>query len=100
MKRSVRFAICLVGAVMTLVPVSLIQGAPPWAKLLPFARIEADPNKEYWLSEENGPWMIMAASFTGEGARTQARELILELRRDFDQGRDPNAVLVYFGSGS
>ena len=85
MKRSVRSTIWLVGAVMTLAPVSLIQGAPPWAKLLPFAQVEADPKKEYWLSEENGPWMIMAASFTGEGARTQARELILELRRDFDQ---------------
>ena len=48
--------------------------------LLTLNRVEADPKKSYRLSEEHGPWMIMACSFSGEGATEQARELVLELR--------------------
>ncbi len=54
------------------------------------ARIEADPNKEYVLSKNRGPWMIMVATFhsssddgsTTEGKSPQqaASELVLELR--------------------
>ena len=48
--------------------------------LLTFNRIEADPEKSYRLSEEHGPWMIMACSFSGEQAEEQARGLVYELR--------------------
>lgn len=54
----------------------------PGFSLIPFKRIEADPKKEYALTQDNGPWMILATSFSGEGAETQARKLVLELRRD------------------
>jgi hypothetical protein len=57
--------------------------APPWAKLLTFDRVEADPDKSYPLSEDNGPWMIVACSFSGEGAEEQARELVYELRKRY-----------------
>lgn len=60
-----------------------VQAAPPWAKLLSPNRVEADPDESYPLSEENGPWMIMACSFSGEQAEEQARELVLELRQRY-----------------
>ncbi len=62
---------------------SLADAAPPWEKLMVLKRVEADPDKEYTLTEENGPWAIMACSFSGEGADRQARELVLELRKRY-----------------
>ncbi len=59
------------------------SAAPPWKKLIPFKSVEADPNKLYWLSEDNGPWMIFATSFAGEGAEEQAHQLVLELRKKY-----------------
>ena len=35
------------------------------------------------LTEENGPWMIFVASFAGEGAEAEARDLVTKLRSDF-----------------
>ena len=55
-------------------------GAPLGKRLIPFKRIDADPNKSYPLTAENGPWLIMAATFSGEKAREQAQELVYELR--------------------
>lgn len=57
--------------------------APPWAKLSVFKRLEAKPAEMYPISDANGPWMIMAATFTGEGAAEQAQQLIYELRRRY-----------------
>ncbi|MEX2025924.1 MAG: hypothetical protein WEH44_01465 [Pirellulaceae bacterium] len=59
---------------------SLAWAAPPWVKLVPFRKVEADPNESYELTESNGPWMIMCASFAGPNAERQAHELVLELR--------------------
>lgn len=55
------------------------------AKLIPFRRptVEADPKKQYWISDDNGPWMVMAYSFAGEGGEEDAHKLAIELRRDF-----------------
>ena len=57
--------------------------APPWSKLIPFQRVEANTDKSYELTQENGPWMVMAASFTGSGAEKDARALVLELRSEY-----------------
>lgn len=43
-------------------------------------RVEADPQKAYELTQEQGPWLVMCASFSGPGAEQQARELLMELR--------------------
>ncbi|HZN32757.1 MAG TPA: hypothetical protein VFB80_03030 [Pirellulaceae bacterium] len=59
------------------------QAAPPWATLIPFKKIEADPNKSYELEEKHGPWIIMAASFAGAAAEQQAHDLVMELRQKF-----------------
>lgn len=57
-----------------------VWATPPWLSLITRDRVEADPNKDYLLTEENGPWTIVACTFSGEGAEEQARELVLELR--------------------
>ena len=59
------------------------SAAGPWDKLLTSSRVEADPNKDYNVTEQNGPWMIMTCSFSGEKAREQAKELALELRKRY-----------------
>jgi hypothetical protein len=55
----------------------------PWNKLVLFRHLEADPNEMYPLADTNGPWMIMAATFSGDGAAEQARKLIYELRKEY-----------------
>ncbi|NLE39240.1 MAG: hypothetical protein GX621_14550 [Pirellulaceae bacterium] len=57
--------------------------APTLGSIFSFNRVEADPQKDYQLTEQQGPWMILAATFSGEGAEDQARELMLELRRRY-----------------
>ncbi len=83
MKR--RFAIVLglaVAGLMVFGSQNFVSAAP-WENFLTRNRVEADPEKDYRLSKDNGPWMIMASSFSGDGARQQARELVLELRKRY-----------------
>ena len=59
--------------------------AGPLSRFNPLMRhIEADPTKSYSLDEDNGPWMILATTFAGPEAEQEARDLVLEFRRDFD----------------
>jgi hypothetical protein len=60
-----------------------IQAAPPWTDLVSIKSVDVDPDKSYTLSENNGPWLIMACSFSGDGAEKQARELVYELRKRY-----------------
>ena len=62
---------------------SNVWAAPPWENFLTRNRVEADPDKDYGLSKDDGPWMIMASSFSGDGAEEQARALALELRKRY-----------------
>src|SRR5262249_53164607 len=39
------------------------------------------PKGDSTLTQDNGPWMVMAASFQGEGAEQQAQDLAQELRQ-------------------
>jgi hypothetical protein len=57
---------------------------PFWRQVMPRKRVEADPNADYTLSENNGPWLIMASSFNGEQGEREARELVTELRQKFN----------------
>ncbi len=57
---------------------------PVWRMFSPVDRVEARPDGDYSLGEDSGAWMIMAATFSGEGAEQQARELVLELRQRFN----------------
>jgi hypothetical protein len=77
-----KFGAFLLAAVAAAVPFS-VDADGPWASLIPFKRVEADPRKPYLLTEEHGPWLILAATFTGDRAEKQARDLVLELRSRF-----------------
>lgn len=65
---------------VSLLYVASVAQAAPWSDLISLKRVDADPAKPYSLSEDNGPWMVMACSFSGEGAEKQAHDLALELR--------------------
>ncbi|MEN9666388.1 MAG: hypothetical protein RLZZ326_2751, partial [Planctomycetota bacterium] len=42
---------------------------------------EVDSKAMYPLAERDGPWLVLATTFRGEGAREDARRLVQELRR-------------------
>jgi len=76
--------------------------APPWMRMISLDRVEADPDGDYRLTEENGPWMIMACSFSGENAQgqsaeEQARELVLELRKRYKLSAYTHRMRFEFG---
>ena len=73
----------LFGLVVGLGVPSHVQAEPLWTKLIPGQKVEADANQDYRLTDGNGPWVIVATTFSGEGAEDQARELVLELRRRY-----------------
>lgn len=62
---------------------ALVSAAPPKMSFIPFKRVDSDPRKKYELTEKNGPWMVYATSFSGEGAEEQAHDLVIELRQRF-----------------
>ncbi len=81
-----RFSWPVIGALVLLAAVVFappLAAAPPWAKMVLFKHLEAKPNEIYPITEDNGPWMIMAATFSGAGAEDQAQRLIYELRKEF-----------------
>lgn len=52
---------------------------------LPFTRkVEWNQDGDYRLRQDHGPWLIMCASFLGEGGEQQAWDLVRELRQDFN----------------
>lgn len=76
-------ALALLGVILTsAINVQIAFAGNPFGIPLPFKRVESNPNKEYFLSDSNGPWLIMCASFAGEAGLQQAKDLVLELRRD------------------
>ncbi len=78
-----KFAWLAIVALVGLLSPRVVPAAPPWAKLVVFKHLAADPNELYPITDGNGPWMIMAATFSGEGAEQQARRLIYELRKEY-----------------
>lgn len=74
---------CLVLFLGLVLAAGLARAEFPFQNLLTLNRVEADPDKIYSLGEENGPWLIMACSFSGDGCEQQARELVYELRKRY-----------------
>ena len=54
----------------------------PFDSLFPFSKVDADPGKNYKLTEDDGPWLILACTFRGAGAESQAKQLVYELRKN------------------
>jgi hypothetical protein len=66
-----------------LIPLVVASAVPSWGQqsFLPFRRsVDASKDKTYWLSQQEGPWLIMCASFSGENGIHQANDLVHELR--------------------
>jgi hypothetical protein len=61
---------------------TLSEAASPW-EILTSPSVGADPDKTYSVTEDNGPWMIVAYTFSGDDARAKAKELALELRQRY-----------------
>ena len=51
-----------------------------WLPTSWFSGGEIDPQAMYPLAEKDGPWLVLAKTFRGEGARDDARKLVQELR--------------------
>jgi hypothetical protein len=77
----ISFCSALVATLWAALAIEPAIAAPPWATLVPFKKVDADPNKSYELEERHGPWMIIAASFAGPTAEQQSQDLVVELRR-------------------
>ncbi len=71
--------------VLTSIFIGLVSPVPlcaqqPWRGVSLFKRIEVNPDKPFTLTENEGPYLIMCTTFSGEEAEKQARELTHELR--------------------
>lgn len=55
---------------------------PLWKKFVPRKSVPADPQGDYTLQKEYGPWLIMATYFSGEDGEQRARDLVLDLRKN------------------
>ena len=51
-----------------------------WLPTSWFPHTQNDPQAMYPLSEQSGPWLVLATTFRGDGARADARDLVQELR--------------------
>lgn len=51
-----------------------------WKHIVPASYVEEVPQGSVELTQEKGPWLIMVAAFSGEGAEEQSRALADELR--------------------
>ncbi len=77
------FRLAAYGVIFSGCTISAAHAAPPWINLVSFNQVEADPDKGYELTENDGPYLIVACSFSGNGAEQQAQELVLELRKRY-----------------
>jgi hypothetical protein len=59
-----------------------IEAQSGWLPTAWFSPAEIDPQAMFPLAENDGPWLVLATTFRGEGAREDARRLVQELRRD------------------
>ncbi|QDS97889.1 hypothetical protein [Adhaeretor mobilis] len=85
------------------------EAAPLWKQLLPQKRVAAATDGDYALKQQNGPWLILASSFSGPEGEQQAHDLVLELRsnynlpafyygKTFKQEDDPGRGLDHYGA--
>ena len=74
---------CLVAIGLLLAQPSANIGAKSFLKrFVPRKSVPADPQADYSLSNEHGPWLIMAMYFPGDEGEQKARELVLDLREN------------------
>ena len=80
--RPARVHRCLVGLLAVMFAAGEARAQSGWLPSSWFSPTEIPAEAMYPLSEKDGPWLVLAATFRGEGARDDARRLVQELRRD------------------
>ena len=78
--RDTPLAVCLVAVCVFVADTARAQVRVGGLQL--FKRLECDPNKDYTLTDSQGPWLILCSTFLGDEGERQAKELVLELRRE------------------
>lgn len=78
---------------------SSASAAPVWQRLSLFRHIEAEEGNAYPLTEESGPWLILAVTFLGEHAEQQALDLVYELRKEYKLPAYTHAMNFDFTEG-
>lgn len=79
---SLKSLLC-VGLIAAVAPAAAAD-RPSLLKMFGRRSVEADRSKDYILSEEDGPWLILASTFVGKDAKQRAERLVLEIRRDLN----------------
>ncbi|HEY1783934.1 MAG TPA: hypothetical protein VGG30_00245 [Pirellulales bacterium] len=80
-----RLAISLFAAALVIVGLAWPHAqAATWGKAGKKKPVAAK-EENFQLVDTSGPWLIMAATFTGEGADDQAQQLVRELRKELKQ---------------
>lgn len=79
MRRSIASLVLL----STVIDTHALAAPPLWDQLRPRQASTTAVGQNHTLTQTNGPWLIMAASFTGEEGKSQAEELVTELRSKY-----------------
>ena len=82
MRSSHQMRVIILGMLLTVAGSGVVQAKSPlhWVT---FRRDKPAKERRVVLSEDDGPWLIFAASFAGEGAEAEATALIKELRERY-----------------
>ena len=67
-------------AIGVVVHAAVAEAQTGWLPTSWFSQDAVDPKAMFPLAESDGPWMVLATTFRGEGAREDARRLVQELR--------------------
>lgn len=76
----VRFFVFMAAVMLTLCASRQASAQSGWLPSSWFTAGDVDPQAMYPLAEKDGPWLVLATTFRGEGAREDARKLVQELR--------------------
>lgn len=79
-RRSIIGLTLVLGALFSIGGQETAQADPP--SLLSIFKRKPDAGSAYQLKPDHGPWMILAASLSGDDAQTKAEALVRELRQD------------------
>lgn len=71
---------CAAVVALALPTVREARGQSGWLPASWFSQSQVDPKAMFPLAEKDGPWLVLATTFRGAGAREDARLLVQELR--------------------
>ena len=78
--RAISLPILLVTLLAVALAAAEANAQSGWLPTAWFSQDTVDPKAMFPLAESDGPWLVLATTFRGEGARDDARQLAQELR--------------------